>query len=116
MKAYEYQNSNNIAESINCLESCMRRFHFIGLSIDQFPLTTQIIQANREILSQAHIDSIYDKDPTININKNFQIKTFKKEKQIKRKWSEKEKKLFQEGIDKFGEKSIIYIFYIYYPF
>ena len=83
----------------------MRRFHFIGLSIDQFPLTTQIIQANREILSQAHIDSIYDKDPTININKNFQIKTFKKEK-----------KLFQEGIDKFGEKSIIYIFYIYYPF
>jgi hypothetical protein len=88
----------------------MRRFHFIGLSIDQFPLTTQIIQANREILSQTHIDSIYDKDPTINFNKNFQIKSIKKEKQIKRKWSEKEKKLFQEGIDKFGEKSKFIIF------
>jgi hypothetical protein len=88
----------------------MRRFHFIGLSIDQFPLTTQIIQANREILSQAHIDSIYDKDPSINFNKNFQIKSIKKEKQIKRKWSEKEKKLFQEGIDKFGEKSKFIIF------
>ena len=62
-------------------------------------------KANRKILTQGYIDFIYDKTPSITFNKNFQIKSIKKEKQIKRKWSEKEKKLFQEGIDKFGEKS-----------
>ena len=73
---------------------------------DQFAYTPEIIQENREILSQAHLDSIIDNFPLMKLNKSLYTNNEKtKEKQIKKPWTEKEQQLFLEGIEKFGMKS-----------
>ncbi len=73
---------------------------------DQFAYTPEIIQENREMLSQAHLDSIIDNFPLMELNKGlFTNHSKPKEKQIKKPWTEKEQKLFLEGIEKFGMKS-----------
>ena len=82
---------------------------------DQFAYTPEIIQENREMLSQAHLDSIIDNFPLMELNKGlFTSHSKPKEKQIKKPWSEKEQKLFLEGIEKFGMKSNYFIFHIIY--
>ena len=105
VKAYELQNTENFEESINCIERVARNFHFLGMMADQFAYTPELIQENRELLSQAHVNTIYDKFPKYEIMKNIHLRTNKKVKQHKVKWSEKEQKLFLEGIEKFGYKS-----------
>lgn len=77
--------------------------------VDRFAYTPELILENRELLSQAHVDSIYDKIPTCEINKPIHTRTNKKAKQLKVKWSDTEQKLFLEGLDKFGMKSKEYI-------
>ena len=77
---------------------------------DQFAYTPEIIQENREMLSQAHLDSIIDNFPLMELNKGlFTSHSKPKEKQIKKPWTEKEQKLFLEGIEKFGMKSNLYL-------
>jgi hypothetical protein len=89
-----------------CLESIAKNFHILGLMADQFAYTPEIIQENREILSQAHLDSIIDNFPLMELNKGLYTNHPKpKEKQIKKPWTETEQKLFLEGIEKFGMKS-----------
>ena len=88
---------------------------------DQFAYTPEIIQENREMLSQAHLDFIIDNFPLMELNKGlFTSHSKPKEKQIKKPWTEKEQKLFLEGIEKFGMKSNLnlykYIFYICFRF
>ena len=98
------------------MESITRNFHILGNIFDRSPLTTEIIQQNREILSQAHLNSIYTKYPNnqdISNNNNLHERKFKKEKQIKIKWTKEEQILFLEGIEKFGMKSKIIILIIY---
>ena len=63
VKAYELQNTENFEESINCIERVARNFHFLGMMADQFAYTPELIQENRELLSQAHVNTIYDKFP-----------------------------------------------------
>ena len=113
IKAYEFQNIDNIQESVSCLESIAKNFHILGLMADQFAYTPEVIQENREMLSQAHLDSIIDNYPAMELNKGFCTNYSKpKEKQIKKPWTENEQKLFLEGIEKYGMKSkyIILIF------
>ena len=105
IKAYELQNLENYEESLICLEKIANNFHLLGRVADQYAYTPQVIQDNRELLSQAHVDSIYDKFPKIEINKNTNLKKHKKLKQHKVKWSDNEQKLFLEGIKEFGMKS-----------
>lgn len=58
------------------------------------------------MLSQVHLDSIYDSFPSMEFNKNKYTSHSKpKEKQIKNPWTQKEQQLFLEGIEKFGMKS-----------
>ena len=57
------------------------------------------------------MNSIYSKFPNnqeINTNNNLHDRKFKKEKQIKIKWTKEEQNLFLEGIEKFGMKSKIF--------
>ena len=106
IKAYEYQNIDNFQESVVCLESIAKNFHILGLMADQFAYTPEVIQENREMLSQAHLDSIIDNFPSMELNKSlYTSHTKPKEKQIKKPWTENEQKLFLEGIEKFGMKS-----------
>ena len=106
IKAYEYQNVDNFQESVVCLESIAKNFHILGIMADQFAYTPEVIQENREMLSQAHLDSIIDNFPSMELNKSLYANHSKpKEKQIKKPWTEKEQKLFLEGIEKFGMKS-----------
>ena len=106
IKAYEFQNTDNFQQSIVCLESIAKNFHILGLMADQFAYTPEIIQENREMLSQAHLDSIIDSFPLMELNKGLYTSHSKpKEKQIKKPWTDKEQKLFLEGIEKFGMKS-----------
>ena len=89
-----------------CLESIAKNFHILGLMADQFAYTPEIIQENREILSQAHLDSIIDNFPLMELNKGLYTNHPKpKEKQIETPWTETEQKLFLEGIEKFVMKS-----------
>ena len=105
VKAYEYQNSENYEDSIRCIESIAKNFHILGVMADQFAYTPEIIQENRELISQAHVSTIYDKFPKFEMNRNIRARNVKKAKQQKRKWTEKEQILFLEGIKKYGTKS-----------
>ena len=106
VKAYELQNAENYEESINYLEAVAKNFHFLGSMVDQFAYTPELIQENRELLSQAHVDMIYDKFPKYEINKNVHYRPVKKAKQHKVKWSEKEQNLFLEALDMYGVKNL----------
>lgn len=106
VKAFEYQNAENFEQSIKCLEGIFNNFQILGLMADQFAYTPELIQDYREILSQAHLDSIYDKSSESNIDKYYYVKPKEKEKQVKNKWTEKEQQLFLEGLEKFGMKNI----------
>ena len=105
VKAYEYQNSENYEDSIRCIESIAKNFHILGVMADQFAYTPEIIQENRELISQAHVSTIYDKFPKFEMNRNIRARNVKTAKQQKRKWTEKEQILFLEGIKKYGTKS-----------
>ena len=62
------------------------------------------------MLSQAHLDSLYDSFPSMDLNKNLYTSHSKpKEKQIKNKWTNEEQKLFLEGIEKYGMKSKFFL-------
>jgi hypothetical protein len=109
-KAYEYQNNSDYEESIKCLEKIHKNFHLLGNTVDSFSYTPSIIRENREILSQAHLDQI--KDLPVKLNNGYENEkihlrnTVTKKKQLKKKWSETEQKLFMEGLELFGYKSI----------
>lgn len=81
---------------------------------DRFAYTPELILENRELLSQAHVDSIYDKIPTCEISKPIHTRTNKKPKQHKVKWSDAEQNMFLEGLEKYGMKSKAISFIIYY--
>ena len=114
VNAYEYQNYGRIEDSINSLENIVGNFNYLGLMIDQIPLSQKIIQENREILSQAHLNQLSsDKFPKFDYKDKFSMKIIKKNKQKKVKWTEKEQQLFLEGINKFGNNGILFIIFIF---
>ncbi len=80
------------------------------MMVDQFPYTPHIIRENREILSVAQLDKMNEKFP-IKINSYDYEKTHninnRKPKQLKVKWSDEEQKLFLEGLNIYGSRSII---------
>ena len=110
-RAYENQNDSNYEESIKSLEKIYRNFHTLGMMVDQIPLTPFIIRENREILSHAHLEQNKEYFP-VKMNNNYeyeksQFKNSEKKKQQKTKWSEEEQILFLEGLELYGNKSII---------
>lgn len=103
VKAYEYQNYGKYEESVSCLEQIVGNFHSLGLMVDQFAFTPDIIQENREMLSQAHLEKACgDKIPKSDYRKKLCLKMSKKTKQKKVKWTEEEQNKFLEGIQTFG--------------
>jgi hypothetical protein len=97
----------NYEDSVKCLERIYKNFNTLGAITDQFPYTQLIIRENREILSQAHLETIYENFPNYEGYEKSNLAYNKKAKQAKIYWSEDEQKLFLEGIERYGYKSKI---------
>lgn len=107
IKAYTNQNNKNYQGTVEVLESCAENFYKLGNILDRLFIFPKILREQRDILKPSDLRCFTNPYNNNIINSIDLGHSNAKPKQQKTKWTTEEEQKYEQGIDLYGDKSMI---------